>query len=39
MKLAKKLGEKGVQILHVGSDVLASVGYQTKLFKDIKGSK
>ena len=36
-KLAKRLAAKGVQILHVGSDVLAAVAYQTKLVADIKG--
>lgn len=37
-KLAAALAAKGVQILHVGSDVLAAVGYQTKLAAEIKAS-
>lgn len=36
-KLASALAAKGVQILHVGSDVLAAVSYQTKLVASIKG--
>lgn len=36
VSLAKRLAAKGVQILHVGSDVLAAVGYHTKLAADIK---
>lgn len=36
--LAKRLAAKGVQILHVGSDVLAAVAYQTKLVDDIKST-
>eukprot|EP00747_Dinoflagellata_sp_TGD_P187884 gnl/TRDRNA2_/TRDRNA2_46018_c0_seq2.p1 gnl/TRDRNA2_/TRDRNA2_46018_c0~~gnl/TRDRNA2_/TRDRNA2_46018_c0_seq2.p1 ORF type:complete len:381 (+),score=44.17 gnl/TRDRNA2_/TRDRNA2_46018_c0_seq2:33-1175(+) len=36
--MAKKLAAKGCQILHVGHDVLAAVGYQTKLVNDIKGT-
>ena len=35
-KLAAKLAAKGVQILHVGSDVLAAVSYQSKLVSEIK---
>ena len=35
-KLAAVLAKKGVQILHVGSDVLAAVSYQTKLVAEIK---
>ena len=35
-KLAAALGAKGVQILHVGSDVLAAVTYQTKLVSQVK---
>ena len=38
VSLAKRLAAKGVQILHVGSDVLAAVGFQTKLVADIKKS-
>ena len=35
-KLASALAQKGVQILHVGSDVLAAVSYQTQLVREIK---
>lgn len=35
--MAKKMAERGAQILHVGSDVLAAVSYQEKLVADIKG--
>lgn len=34
--LAKRLAAKGVQILHVGSDVLAAVGYHSKVAAEIK---
>lgn len=37
-KLASLLAAKGVQILHVGSDVLAAVSYQTQLVSEIKDS-
>ena len=37
-KLASMLAAKGVQILHVGSDVLAAVAYQSKLAADIKSA-
>jgi len=37
-KLAAALAAKGVQILHVGSDVLAAVSYQSKLVSEIKTS-
>ena len=36
-KLASLLAAKGVQILHVGSDVLAAVSHQTQLVSQIKG--
>lgn len=36
--MAKKLAAKGVQIHHVGHDVLAAVGYQTKLMAEMKGA-
>jgi len=36
--LAKRLAAKGVQILHVGSDVLAAVAYQQKLVQQIKSA-
>ena len=35
-KLASLLAAKGVEILHVGSDCLAAVSYQTNLVKEIK---
>eukprot|EP00418_Pyrodinium_bahamense_P042277 CAMPEP_0179189642 /NCGR_PEP_ID=MMETSP0796-20121207/94146_1 /TAXON_ID=73915 /ORGANISM="Pyrodinium bahamense, Strain pbaha01" /LENGTH=339 /DNA_ID=CAMNT_0020893781 /DNA_START=21 /DNA_END=1041 /DNA_ORIENTATION=+ len=35
--MAKKMAAKGVQILHVGHDVLAAVSYQESLVADIKG--
>ena len=38
-QLAKTLAAKGVQILHVGSDVLAAVAHQTKLVAEIKGGQ
>lgn len=35
--MAKKLAAKGVQIHHIGHDVLAAVGFQTKLVAEMKG--
>jgi len=35
---AKKMAEKGVQIIHIGHDVLAAVSYQEKLVSDLKSS-
>jgi 4-hydroxy-2-oxoheptanedioate aldolase len=35
--VAMRMAAKGVQILHIGHDVLAAVSYQTKLMSDIKG--
>lgn len=34
--LAKDMAKKGAQILHIGHDVLAAVGYQEKLVKEVK---
>mmetsp|Transcript_93039 Transcript_93039/g.164511 ORF Transcript_93039/g.164511 Transcript_93039/m.164511 type:complete len:231 (+) Transcript_93039:3-695(+) len=36
-EIAKRLVKKGVQIVHIGHDVLAAVAYQTKLVEDMKG--
>jgi len=36
-EMAKKLAAKGVQILHIGHDVLAAVSYQSALVADMKG--
>lgn len=35
--IAKRMAERGAQILHIGHDVLAAVAYQTKLVADVKG--
>lgn len=35
--VAKRMAERGAQILHIGHDVLAAVSYQTKLVQDFKG--
>ena len=34
--LAKRLAKRGVQILHVGSDVLAAVAHHTRVVAEIK---
>lgn len=35
--IAKRMAQRGAQILHIGHDVLAAVAYQTKLVADVKG--
>eukprot|EP00746_Dinoflagellata_sp_MGD_P145119 gnl/MRDRNA2_/MRDRNA2_77770_c0_seq1.p1 gnl/MRDRNA2_/MRDRNA2_77770_c0~~gnl/MRDRNA2_/MRDRNA2_77770_c0_seq1.p1 ORF type:complete len:351 (-),score=67.61 gnl/MRDRNA2_/MRDRNA2_77770_c0_seq1:324-1376(-) len=35
--VAKRMAEKGAQILHIGHDVLAAVSYQTNLMSEMKG--
>ena len=34
--MARKMKQKGVQILHVGHDVLAAIAYQDQLVREIK---